>query len=183
MTMTSFEQAMRSTWIRPQKSLDDLSQERPLLVVFLRHFGCTFCRETLADLQKHRAEIEACGVSIVLVHMLSDLEAVKYLQPYGLDDVDRISDPTRSLYQAFGLKLGNVRQLLGPSVWLRGLRAAVFDRHGVGMLAGNGLQMPGVFLVHRGEVVAAYRHETAGDRPDYCALTHQGLAVAVSGTE
>ena len=37
-------------------SLEQLSHDRPQLVVFLRHFGCTFCRESLADLAEKRAE-------------------------------------------------------------------------------------------------------------------------------
>ena len=31
------------------QTLQEMSQERPLLLVFLRHRGCPFCRETLAD--------------------------------------------------------------------------------------------------------------------------------------
>jgi hypothetical protein len=39
------------------------------------------------------------------------------------------------------------------------------------MLAGDGLQMPGVFLLHRGKVLREFRHESAADRPDYVTLT------------
>ena len=37
-------------------------------------------------------------------------------------------------------------------------------------LAGDGLQMPGVFVLVDGRVARAYRHRTAADRPDYAAL-------------
>ena len=30
--------------------------------------------------------------------------------------------------------------------------------------------MPGVFLVHKGEVVRAFRHATASTRADFCAM-------------
>ena len=30
--------------------------------------------------------------------------------------------------------------------------------------------MPGVFMLFHGNVVAAYRHKTAADRPDYATL-------------
>ncbi|MGP1310160.1 MAG: hypothetical protein ACTS27_08185, partial [Phycisphaerales bacterium] len=39
-----------------------------LLLVFLRHAGCTFCREALADVAKRRRRIENAKVRIVLVH-------------------------------------------------------------------------------------------------------------------
>ena len=52
--------------------LRTLTEQRPQLVVFLRHFGCTFCRETLADLVNRRHDIEAHGLGIVLIHMATD---------------------------------------------------------------------------------------------------------------
>ena len=36
--------------------LRDQLGERPTLLVFLRHFGCTFCRETVADLREAASE-------------------------------------------------------------------------------------------------------------------------------
>ena len=41
------ETAMRAATTNDGRSLWDLSEESTLLVIFLRHFGCTFCRETL----------------------------------------------------------------------------------------------------------------------------------------
>ena len=37
------------------ESLLELSQSSPRLVVFLRHAGCIFCRESLADLRDRQA--------------------------------------------------------------------------------------------------------------------------------
>ncbi len=52
-------------------NLASLSLFGPVLVVFLRHSGCTFCRESLADIARGRAAIEANGTRIVIVHMAS----------------------------------------------------------------------------------------------------------------
>jgi len=139
---------------------------RNALVVFLRHAGCTFCRETLADLSRQRKQIEADGTKIVLVHMGGTEE---FFAQYGMADVERIHDPERGLYKAFGLRRGTLWQLLGPGVWARGL--ASFRKHGVGFLEGDGFQMPGAFLVKNGKIVKEYRHASAGDRPDYCNLS------------
>jgi hypothetical protein len=152
------------------RSLLRLSFEQPCLVVFLRHFGCTFCRETLADLAEDRRTLESQGIRIVLVHMSPDDTAREFFARYGLDDVPRIADPQRALYRAFGLARGSLRQLFGPRVWWRGLKAGLLSGHGVGRLQGDGFQMPGAFLLHRGEVQAAYLHVDASDRPDYCRL-------------
>ncbi len=51
------------------RTVEELSNDQPVLLIFLRHFGCTFCREALADLRVQRSRIEAAGVRIAVVHM------------------------------------------------------------------------------------------------------------------
>jgi hypothetical protein len=131
--------------------------------------GCTFCREALADLAEKREALEKSGTKLCLVHMMpeDDERAASFFGNYGLEDVARVSDPDRRLYRAFGLRRGRVLQLFGWPVWIRGFKAGILNRHGVGGLAGDGLQMPGVFLLTGGEIARSFRHETAADRPDY----------------
>jgi hypothetical protein len=88
---------------------------------------------------------------------------------YGLESAPRIHDPQQKLYAAFDLKRASLGQVFGLKVWQRGFEAFA-NGHGVGALAGDGLQMPGVFLLHQGRIVREFRHESAADRPDYVAL-------------
>jgi peroxiredoxin len=149
-------------------SIAELSAERRVMLLFLRHAGCTFCREALADVAAQREALESRGVTPVLVHMGDNQDQSGFFAAYGLEDVHRISDPEQRLYRAYHLQRGGFQELLGPRVWWRGFKAAILGRHGVGKLVGDGFQMPGLFLVERGEVIASRRHETAADRPDYC---------------
>lgn len=153
-------------------SIAALSERRPVLLVFLRHLGCTFCREAAADLRDRRAIIEA-SATIVVVTMSPAAEAKAFLAGYGLGDVDVASDPDRTLYRAMELRRGSLGQLFGPRVWLRGVVAGVLGGHFVGGLKGDGLQMPGAFVIRDGRVAAAFRHRDAADRPDYCAMVMQ----------
>ena len=139
-------------------SLAEMSRSQPVLVVFLRHAGCTFCREALADLSARRAEIERSGAKMALVHMGTPESFAAFAGRYGLGEVPAISDPARRLYRG-----------LGWSVWWRGARA-FFSGHRVGLLAGDGTQMLGVFLIRDGRVVRRFLHATAADRPDYAEL-------------
>ncbi|MFN3326567.1 MAG: SelL-related redox protein [Bryobacteraceae bacterium] len=168
----------RTTRTDSGATLGNLAEQSDLLLVFLRHTGCTFCREALADLAARRAAIESRGVRIVLAHPGSREQAAGAFARYGLDDLARISDPECRLYRAFGLKRGTLWQLFGPKVAWRGLQAGLLAGHGIGRLAGNGFQMPGVFLIAGGRIAAGYRHRTAADRPDYAAL-----AVCEPGVE
>jgi len=152
-----------------QRPLLDLTSGQPTLVVFLRHFGCTFCRETMAQLAKNREEIEANGTQLVLVHQSEPEAADRFFAKYGLEDVARISDPERKLYAHFDLKEGTWEQVFGWKSWLRGI-PAFFRGHLIGRLEGNGYQMPGTFLVQDATILRAYRHSSAADRVDYCEL-------------
>ena len=147
-----------------------LVRASPVLLVFLRHAGCTFCREALGDLSRARPPIEAAGARIVLVHM-GDAEGIERLvEKYQLSGEERICDPQQTLYAAFGLRRGKAWQLFGPRVWLRGLRAGLLRGHGIGRPAADSAQMPGLFLLDGSGIVRRFRHRSASDRPDYAAL-------------
>jgi peroxiredoxin len=165
------------TWAMRAKSqygvsILEHSRLRPVLLVFLRHVGCTFCREALSDLSARRPEIEASGTQLVLVHMGQEESAEQILAKYSLTDVPRVWDPKLSLYRAFGLEKGAFTQLFGPKVWWRGFKAGFLGKHGVGIADGDVSQMPGVFLVFHGEILKSYRHQSAADRPDYVSLVN-----------
>jgi hypothetical protein len=97
-------------------------------------------------------------------------EANEVFDRYGLKDVIHISDPQQELYRAFHLNCGKWYQLLGFKVWIRGFIAAYLRGHGLGPSMGDVTQMPGVFLVHNGEIVLQYRHKSPADRPDYVQI-------------
>jgi hypothetical protein len=101
--------------------------------------------------------------------MQSDAQAARQFARYGLEDIPRISDPERRLYAAFSLKRGSPAQVLGPAVWLRGLKS-LLGGHLPGVPSGDVLQMPGAFLVYQGRVLRAFRHESTAERPDYSEL-------------
>jgi hypothetical protein len=172
----SVSDALASARTQAGESLADLSRAGSVMLVLLRHTGCTFCREAVADLAAARERIESAGVRPVLVHQGSDADLEPLLSRHGLGTVDRVSDPERDLYRSLELSRGSFAELFGPSVWLAGLKAT-FRGHLVGRLVGDGFQMPGVFVVRDGRVISAVRHRTAAERPDY-----SDLACSVPGT-
>ena len=151
-------------------SLYDLSYDSPILLVFLRHFGCTFCREAMADLRERKAEIRAMGASIVLVHLSDDETAKDYFEKYGLSDVEFITDPEAKHYAEFGLLKGSFNQLFGLKTWMRTIESTVVKRHGGSKPIGDGFQMPGVFMLHEGRIKERFVHKYISDRPDYADL-------------
>lgn len=180
-TARDIHEALAETRVHTGETLAGLSRATDVLVVFLRHGGCTFCREALSDIARRRAAIERSGVRIVLAHMMSDAEAAGLFGRYGLGDIARVSDPDRELYRAFGLKRGRLSQLLGWKVWWRGFVAGILHRHGARRLKGDGRQMPGAFLLRDGAIARRFRHDSAADRPDYEALAGCAIPVEPAG--
>lgn len=160
------ETLLRETRTEDGISLADLSSTAQVLLIFLRHSGCTFCRQTLSDLASAKSQLDQAGIQCVSVHMSPKSEFSETLAKYSLQGIRQISDPTRRLYHALGLPRGRVRQLLGWRVWWRGFLTAIVQRHGVGKIDGDVRQMPGLFLVHHGRVVKAFHHSYSSDRPD-----------------
>jgi peroxiredoxin len=163
-------QVLERSLTQSGKSVVELSESGRILLVFLRHAGCSFCRETLADIAAARTAIEGRGLRIVLVHMGPAPELDKLLAKYHLSGLDLISDPDQQLYEVFGLKRGTFRQLFGWKVLWRGVFGGVLLRHGIGLARADASQLPGTFLIDRCAVVRRFRHRSAADRPDYVSL-------------
>ena len=149
------------------RTLGQITDERPTLVILLRHSGCTFCRQTLSDLARSQASVAARGIGIAVIGMSDSPESMRQLgETYGISGVAWIADPDRFAYRALEIGRGRLGQLLGLRVLWGGLRAAMRG-HGVGRIQGDPFQMPGTAIIHRGVVVRKLVHRTAADRPDY----------------
>lgn len=150
------------------ETLAEASEHQMLVMVFLRHFGCTFTRQILRGLQLLEQQAEGRNARLVLVHMLAHGAEMDYFS-HAQTSVARVADPDCHLYRSFGLGRGTFLELFGPRVWWLGL-LSIFKGCGVGRFAGDGLQMPGVFLVHRAAILAARPARSAAELPDLPAL-------------
>jgi hypothetical protein len=151
-------------------SLFDLSQSQDLLVVCVRHSGCTYCREALDDLARQRSAIQESGARPVVVHMGSVAQGEEMLRRSGCDGIDHVSDPTRRVYRALDLRFGTLTGLFGGRTVWRAVFGGVVFRFGFGRIIGNALQMPGAFLIRDGRIVKAFRHQSSADRPNYAEI-------------
>ena len=152
-------------------TLLDLVDERPVLLVFLRHFGCTFCRQAIDDVAQVRGKLAERGVQVAFVHLGSPERAKPYFDYYKLSDVERVSDPDGALYRnpVFALARVNLLHMIRPAVWIGWLRGAVF-KYKIGLLKEDIQQMPGVFFLKDREIATVFRHRTIADRPNYLGL-------------
>ncbi len=151
-------------------SLYDMSYQQPVLLVFLRHFGCIFCRQALQDLSAHQSAIESIPVHLVFVHMARPEVADEFFESYNLTNVNHISDVQCKIYAKFGLAKGSFSQLFGLQTWMKGFEAKKEGLELSTKRIGDSLQMPGIFILKDGAIKDRYIHKVASDRPDYEAL-------------
>ncbi|MCF8243687.1 MAG: redoxin domain-containing protein [Saprospiraceae bacterium] len=150
-------------------SVYNLTFQSPVMLVFLRHFGCVFCKEALHDISLRRKTIEQSGIKIVFVHMADGSTAVEYFQEFKLAGATFVCDPTQQFYQAFGLQRGSFTQLYGLKTWIRGYKVKQELGYELEMAKrlGDSTQMPGVFVLQNGMVRDKFIHRMASERPDY----------------
>jgi peroxiredoxin len=135
--------------------------DRPAVVVWLRHFGCVFCREHVAEVRAARSDIEALGAGIVFVGNGTPRAAGWFQRKFAADSTV-LTDPDLVTYRAIGARSG-LLTTLGPQVWAKGLRAF---RSGARQTStkGHGMQQGGVLVIAPGTTIL-YKHisNVAGD--------------------
>jgi hypothetical protein len=169
---TSLAEALSAFHAESGRSLADLARQSPILLLFLRHFGCTFCRETLDRVAQVRPALEARGVRPVFVHLATPERAKPYFDHYNLGDVERVANPDATLYRHPAFDLGRtspISHFFRPTV-LKAWAMGAIRSYGFGLLREDAHQMPGAFFLRDGKIADFFRYRTIADRPDYLRL-------------
>ena len=146
-------------------TLGELFGARPLVVVFLRHFGCLFTKQQIDEVVRRYDELRAAGADIAVIGNGSVEEARAFASEHALPFA-LFTDPTRESYCAVGLKHG-LGTTLTPGVFARALRAR-WSGFRQTKTAGDPLQQGGA-LVFAPDGTELYRHvsSAAGDHPNF----------------
>jgi hypothetical protein len=145
-------------------TLGDQLSEEPTLLVFLRHFGCMFCRETVSDLRK-AAEENADFPNVLFFSQASATEGRAFMRRYW-PSARVIADPQLELYDLFGIPRAGFLEAIGPRV-LKARSRARQKGFTNGPNSGDIWRMPGIFAVQRERIVWTHQAEHAADHPDF----------------
>jgi len=165
------EEVLKDIRVDADTTLFDLSHEKTVLLVFLRHFGCIFCRQALKEIGEKKEFFKSNNTEVVFVHMSDMTEANSYFDEFDLGGTRAVSDPETKIYGLFGLVKGSFTQLYGLSVWAKGVKAATME--GLSFSSqqiGDSFQMPGIFVIFNGEFKYSYYHRKISDKPDYTSI-------------
>lgn len=161
------------------RALSSLWADGPTLLVFLRHFGCIFCREQLKSLETHHAEIGRAGLQPVAVALGRPEHARRYCAQLSPSLSDCLSSTETDGYHLWGMKQGSVGQLMNPQTVIAGARAF---SHGVmqGATTGDPLIIGGTFIVDRAGIIRyAYYSKFAGDHPSFDSILNAAAPLAL----
>lgn len=147
--------------------LSSLWQDRPLLLAFTRHFGCTQCKEMLDELLEGKEKIEAAGLALAVITQGTP-EATSLFAAEFAPGLLLLSDPERKAYEAYGLERGNLFQtFLNPKVWSAISRSRKKGYQVEPAPAGqDAMQMSGTFIITKdGRIALPYYYDHIADHP------------------
>lgn len=158
--------------------LSERWNRRPLVIVFMRHFGCAFCREHLIRLTRAHDEIREAGAEVIAIFQYRIEPTKRFCESRGVP-FDCLGDPSRESYEAVGLGRGERKEYIGLNVMRNWLKVAKVGAV-VGMPKGGDIALrSGTFVVDRtGTVRFAHYNVTSPDNPPV-----ETLLEALAGIE
>jgi peroxiredoxin len=148
-------------------TLSSLWQEKPLLLAFTRHFGCTQCKEMLDELVEGREKIEKAGLTLAVINQGTPETTALFAKQFA-PGLLMLCDPERKVYEAYGLERGNLFQtFLNPKVWSAVSRARKkgFQLE-VPPEGQDAMQMSGTFIIStKGHILLPYYYDHIADHP------------------
>jgi peroxiredoxin len=159
--------------------LSSLWSEKPLLLAFTRHFGCTQCKEMLDELTAGKEAIQAAGLGIAIIMQGTPETTAEFASQYA-PGLFVLADPKRKAYQAYGLERGNLFQtVLNPKVWSAVSRARKKGYRIEPPPAGqDAMQMSGTFIISpQGRIELPYYYDHIADHPSLDLLLNGVLST------
>lgn len=140
-------------------SLLGLASERPLALIFLRHLGCIFCRQHVAEMRD-----ELPHENIVFVTMSEPMLTERFKHWMHSPHLF-LCDPERRLYELFNVPRTTTGGFFTAQVARRALKA-YREGHRNSLSFDDQLQLGGTYILDReGDVLAAFPGKDIADNP------------------
>jgi peroxiredoxin len=158
--------------------LSDFWKEKPLLMIFWRHFGCSCGVDRAKRLAKEYKEYQEAGGSVIMVGQGEPERSVEYAKQHEIA-CPILCDPQHKAYQAYGLLEGTPAQIMFDATeallardWSAGQKLAAERKEQGRPMVDSPWQLPGEFVVDtKGIIQLAYRYNFCEDWPDARVLT------------
>ncbi|MGE5235400.1 MAG: redoxin domain-containing protein [Acidobacteriota bacterium] len=129
--------------------LRDLWRDRPAVIVWLRQFGCPFCRAYSVELNRIRDRLTDADARLILIGQGTPEDAARFRRHLGIE-LQILTDADRVTYLWAGTKLATLDELIGPLVVGRGLVRMARQRVFIGRNTADEAQLGGSIVVSPG---------------------------------
>jgi hypothetical protein len=149
-----------------ETTLAELCRSEALALIFLRHFGCVFCRYQVAQLRSE-PDLPLCFVCQETWEEAAEFKK-KMRSPHRF-----ISDPERVIYRHFEIPRGKTRELLSLKTLLGAMKAMLSGSF-QGKPTADPTQLGGVVILSRDGTVY-WKHPAADASEIVTAITLRGI--------
>ena len=171
-TMPELPKLLDSDTQKFEKIIEN-SNQSDVVLYFLRHAGCTFCREGLSDLKQNETIFN--NKKLFIIHMAQDNNdssdigiLIKKLN-FKIN-IELIADPDRRLYRIAGIQRAKFKQVFSLRTIYKGFIAGIINRHGVGKLEGDGFMMSGLFFYRKKRLIYSWLPVDVSESPPFLDL-------------
>jgi thiol-disulfide isomerase/thioredoxin len=148
-----------------------IDAEKAVIIHFLRHLGCIYCRHSVDMLYKLKQEYPTLP-TIYFVHQSSPEVGQAFFEK-RFPGAPHISDPDLALYRLFEIPTLSGWNLLNPKMIWKGL-VLTLKGYGNRLGYGNIMILSGTFLFYNGVLKWSHRARFAGDEPKWDRLSALG---------
>ena len=153
--------------------LASLSNEQPMLLIFLPHDASPLFLSCIEDIRQQRQDIGQKGAHLVFVRPNRSERMLSLLHKAGLAEEEYVYDADYTMYNTFNIKRATLGQIFGLQSWRQGWANNGLAHANLTELVGDGFRMPGIFLVYRGELCKSYHYDRNTDHPNYGLLAER----------
>jgi len=155
--------------------LGDLWKDQPVVLVFLRHFGCHNCRDHAVQLRDRYGELQAQGIGLVAIGTGDIRYAGAFVRDENIPYLVLVDDDAEAA-RAASVNVASWYRLLHPSTWRASIEA--WKRGARIHKAGKRVtQLGATFVIGPGDQVR-YSHVDA-DSTDHAPVPEIFAAVGV----
>src|SRR5882672_3254917 len=153
--------------------LGDLWKDKPVIVVFLRHFGCHNCRDHAVQLRDRYDDLQRQGIDLVAIGTGDQRYAGAFVRDEKIPYLVLVDDDAKAAHAA-SVKVASWYRLLHPSTW-RATYATWRRGHRIHSPGKRVTQLGATFVLGPGNEVR-YAHVDA-DSTDHAAIPDVLAAV------
>ena len=158
--------------------LRDYWHDKPALIVFWRHYGCSCGIDRAARLVDEYPDYVKAKANVIIIGQGEPERTKAYAQKYKLPQVPVLCDPYYEVYEGFGLVEGKPSQIVfdAPDEFLdrdkeAGMELAKSRKEDDRPMVDNSWLLPGEFVIDQnGEIRLTYRYNYCEDFPDHRVL-------------